>query len=355
MEIINKKISELKPYENNPRINDEAVQYVRNSIEQFGFKVPIIIDKNNVVIAGHTRLKAAEEIGMKDVPCIIADDLTDEQVKAFRLADNKVSEKSMWDYSKLDEELNDILDIDMSMFDFDISSEFINEDENEPFLTQNEEESKENERPRTNSIYTLDIYDSNNVSGPYQMPIIENDNFIPAELIGFNFAKTNENKFVGVHFYLDDYQFERIWNNPKDYIEILQQYDCIFSPDFSLYQDMPLAMKIWNVYRSRLIGQFYQGYGIKVIPTVSWADEDTFDFCFDGIPEGSIVTVSTLGIKKSKTTMEMWKKGMDKLIEKVKPTAILIYGGQVDYDFKSIKTIYYENDVIKRLEAIDET
>lgn len=119
MEIIYKKVSELKPYENNPRINDEAVQYVRNSIEQFGFKVPIIIDKNNVVIAGHTRLKAAEEIGMKDVPCIIADDLTEEQVKAFRLADNKVSEKSMWDYSKLDEELNSILDIDMAQFDFE--------------------------------------------------------------------------------------------------------------------------------------------------------------------------------------------------------------------------------------------
>lgn len=119
MEIINKKVSELKPYENNPRKNDDAVQYVRNSIEQFGFKVPIIIDKNNVVIAGHTRLKAAEEIGLKEVPCIIADDLTDEQVKAFRLADNKVSEKSMWDYSKLDEELNSILDIDMAQFDFE--------------------------------------------------------------------------------------------------------------------------------------------------------------------------------------------------------------------------------------------
>lgn len=119
MEIISKKTSELKPYENNPRKNDEAVQYVRNSIEQFGFKVPIIIDKNNVVIAGHTRLKAAEEIGLKEVPCIIADDLTGEQVKAFRLADNKVSEKSMWDYSKLDEELNNILDIDMAQFDFE--------------------------------------------------------------------------------------------------------------------------------------------------------------------------------------------------------------------------------------------
>lgn len=123
MEIINKKIDELIPYKNNPRINDEAVEYVKNSIKEFGFKVPIVIDKNNVIIAGHTRIKAGKELGIKDIPCIIADDLTEEQVKAFRLADNKVAEKSLWDYTKLDEELDSILDIDMSMFDFDINTD----------------------------------------------------------------------------------------------------------------------------------------------------------------------------------------------------------------------------------------
>ena len=121
MEIIYKNIDELIPYENNPRINDEAVEYVKNSIKEFGFKVPIVIDKDNVIIAGHTRIKASKELGIKDIPCIIADDLTEEQVKAFRLADNKVSEKSMWDYTKLDEELDSILDIDMSVFDFNLS------------------------------------------------------------------------------------------------------------------------------------------------------------------------------------------------------------------------------------------
>ena len=120
MEIVNKKLTTLIPYENNPRINDEAVEYVKNSIKEFGFKVPIVIDKNNVIIAGHTRYKASEELGLIEVPCIVADDLTDEQAKAFRLADNKVAEKSLWDYTKLDEELDSILDIDMSMFDFNI-------------------------------------------------------------------------------------------------------------------------------------------------------------------------------------------------------------------------------------------
>ena len=122
MQIVYKKVNELVPYENNPRINDEAVEYVKNSIKEFGFKVPIVIDKNNVIVAGHTRLKASLELGLKEVPCIIADDLSEEQVKAFRLADNKVSEKSMWDFKKLDEELDNILDIDMSLFDFDLDN-----------------------------------------------------------------------------------------------------------------------------------------------------------------------------------------------------------------------------------------
>ena len=121
MQIVYKKVNELIPYENNPRINDEAVEYVKNSIKEFGFKVPIVIYKNNVIIAGHTRLKASLQLGLKEVPCIIADDLSEEQIKAFRLADNKVSEKSMWDFDKLDEELDSILDIDMSLFDFNSS------------------------------------------------------------------------------------------------------------------------------------------------------------------------------------------------------------------------------------------
>ena len=118
MKIVDKKINELIPYENNPRLNDEAVDYVANSIKEFGFKVPIVIDKNNVIVAGHTRLKASKKLGLDKVPCIIADDLNEEQIKAFRLADNKVSEKADWDFNMLDDELKDI-DINMEQFGFD--------------------------------------------------------------------------------------------------------------------------------------------------------------------------------------------------------------------------------------------
>lgn len=116
-------IDDIKPYKNNPRLNEEAIPYVMNSIKEFGFKNPIILDKNNVIVAGHTRLESAKKLDMEEVPVIYADDLIEEQVKAFRLADNKVAEKSMWDYTKLDEELENVLDIDMSMFDFDINNE----------------------------------------------------------------------------------------------------------------------------------------------------------------------------------------------------------------------------------------
>ena len=136
MNIIEKPINEVIPYEKNPRINDNAVPAVMKSIEEFGFKVPIVIDKNGTIVTGHTRLKAAKKFGMKTVPCIVADDLTPEQIKAFRLADNKVAEAAEWDMELLNEELDGIVDIDMSDFNFsDItdspSSEDVVEDDDE--------------------------------------------------------------------------------------------------------------------------------------------------------------------------------------------------------------------------------
>lgn len=119
MDIINIALKDLKPYENNPRKNDDAVKYVAESIKEFGFKVPIVIDKDNVIVAGHTRYKAAKKLGMTEIPCIIADDLTDEQIKAFRLADNKVAEKAEWDFDLLNAELDDIIDLDMELFGFE--------------------------------------------------------------------------------------------------------------------------------------------------------------------------------------------------------------------------------------------
>lgn len=142
LSIIYKNVEELKMYEKNPRKNDDAVKYVMASIKEFGFKVPVIIDKDNVIVCGHTRVKGAKELGIDEVPCIIADDLTDEQIKAFRLADNKVSEFALWDFELLNEELDELADFGMQEFgfglDFDIDTTSDSDDDDEPSVLTDE-------------------------------------------------------------------------------------------------------------------------------------------------------------------------------------------------------------------------
>lgn len=127
MNIIEKKIEDLKPYEKNPRKNDASVPKVMQSIKEFGFKVPLVVDSEGVIVTGHTRYKAAIKLGLKSVPCIIADDLTPEQIKAYRLADNKVSEFSVWDYELLAEELGELDMFDMEELGFNLDMEELKE------------------------------------------------------------------------------------------------------------------------------------------------------------------------------------------------------------------------------------
>lgn len=145
LKIVYKKLDDLTPYENNPRLNDGAVDAVAKSIEEFGFKVPIVIDKDGVIVAGHTRLKAAKQLAINEAPCIIADDLSEEELKAFRLADNKVSELAGWDWDKLEEELEKLKlsDIDMEELGFEegevLDFSYIDElDENGLSMTKGE-------------------------------------------------------------------------------------------------------------------------------------------------------------------------------------------------------------------------
>ena len=141
MQIIEKELSWLKPYANNPRDNESAVEPVANSIKEFGFKVPIVATSDGEIINGHTRFKASKLLGLEKVPVIIADDLTDEQIKAFRLADNKVSEFSKWNEDKLRDELEQ-LEMDMAEFGFEFTelTELVEEEkEQEPEIKFTEE------------------------------------------------------------------------------------------------------------------------------------------------------------------------------------------------------------------------
>lgn len=137
LKLVYKKISEVFEYDKNPRKNDPGVEAVANSIKEFGFKVPIIIDCNNIIVAGHTRIKAARLLGIEKIPCICADDLSEQQIKAFRLADNKVAELAEWDMNLLVSELDDVTDLDMEELgfvlndDYNIDDFFVEQDEKE--------------------------------------------------------------------------------------------------------------------------------------------------------------------------------------------------------------------------------
>lgn len=155
MEFVDKKLSEITPYKNNPRNNDEAVGPVAESIKEFGFKVPIVVDKNGEIVNGHTRYKAAKKLGLETVPVIVADDLSDEQIKAFRLADNKVGEIAVWDLDLLNEELNDILDLDMSAFGFDVLDNLDDLIEDEKDLDDFTEAVPDEPKSKLGDIYQL--------------------------------------------------------------------------------------------------------------------------------------------------------------------------------------------------------
>lgn len=336
MQIIEKTLDEIHPYKYNPRDNDEAVPQVAASIREFGFKVPIVIDKKGVIVAGHTRYKAAQSLGMDSVPCIIADDLTDEQIKAFRLADNKVAEKATWNPGMLSDELKKICRIDMTEFGFDFKTDF-------NFQPEPEKEDSGyygDERERTFSAYNLREFDPDRCVGPWQIPTLKPSQYVPEELIGFNYLLSTKRRDAGIHFYIDDYQFERIWSDPYTYIDKLTEFPCALTPNFSLYTDMPLAMQLWNTYRSRLIGQMMQDAGIEVIPSVVWTGSESYDFAFAGLQPGGVIAVETLGMQNEEDR-QMWSDGMDEAIRRLDPSTVVCYGKPMkDYDFGSVQVKY---------------
>lgn len=148
-------------------------------------------------------------------------------------------------------------------------------------------------------------------------------------------------------FFLDDYQFERVWNRPRDYLKELKKYAAVLSPDFSLYLDMPMPAQLWNVFRSRVIAAFWQKNGIKVIPTIQWADERSFDYCFQCIEEGGTIAMSTVGVMRSNIGKEIFKKGAAEAVKRIKPKRVIIYGKEMNLDL-GVETIYFDQRTTRR-------
>lgn len=145
--------------------------------------------------------------------------------------------------------------------------------------------------------------------------------------IGFNYAKsTKDCEGKGVHFFLDDYQFCRLWSNIDRYIPMLQRFRYVMSPDFSTYTDFPKVMQIYNHYRKHWCAAYMQEAGIQVIPTISWSTPDSYDWCFDGEPEGGTVAVSSVGCMNSKEKKALFLAGDEEMVRRLQPETIIFYG-----------------------------
>lgn len=164
--------------------------------------------------------------------------------------------------------------------------------------------------------------------GEYDIPqIIGTDDVQVKEWIPFNYVLTcKEPKEKGVHFFLDDYQFERVWNNIDKYMEVLQRFKAVMSPDFSMFTVNPKALQIYQHFRKHFIGAYWQANGLTVIPTINWSDEKSFVWCFDGEPTNSVVAISTVGSMNSKANKEGFYKGYDEMKKRLKPKKVLCYG-----------------------------
>lgn len=190
--------------------------------------------------------------------------------------------------------------------------------------------------------------------GYIELPKIKTSNLIPEKLVPFSKAmsKSWNDYDCWIMFYEHDVKFERLWNNPKRYLEKLKKFKGVISPDFSLYRNMPLVMQQWNTYRSRALAVWLQNNGIEVIPNVRFGDERTYEFCFDGIEKSKTVAIGTHGCIRSRIDRDYFKKGLATMVKRLSPKTIIVYGMTPDDIFKDyinagINIISFESEILK--------
>ena len=327
-------ISDIIPYERNARHNEKAIPVVAESIKEFGLRGTIGLEspENPVIVFGHTRVAACSSLGWTEIPdskIEFCDDLTEDQIKAFRIADNKTGDIATYNKSMLREEVRSLKDFDMTRFGLDFKSKKLEYGA---------------ERLKTDRAYNLDIVSCADC-GRDGFPKLPKTDAKPVELQGFNYAKSTPNeqkRGKGCHFFIDDYQFERLWSQPSAYLEALRGYDCVLTPDFSLYMDMPDAMQQWNRYRSAALGRYWAENGLTVVPTLSWAQRSSYRFCFKGIPKHSTVATSTVGVARDRDAQKVWHDGMREAMRRLEPSRVLLYGKNMGFDFGGCEVVEYK-------------
>ena len=191
-------------------------------------------------------------------------------------------------------------------------------------------------------------------AGRYQIPQIEPVAAYPqGEFIPMNYAKTEKDPASKIiHCFVDDYQFARYWNRPDDYISKLLQFSAVCSPDFSTYTDMPLAMQIYNHYRKHWVAAYWQMHGITVYPTISWSDESSYEWCFDGEPVGGVVAVSSVGTQADKESKRLFLCGYEAMMKRLSPSWVIFYGKvPSECDWNVIRVNPHYDDIVRRRKA----
>ena len=164
-------------------------------------------------------------------------------------------------------------------------------------------------------------------AGEYDIPQIQPTHYVPDQLIGFNYVKTCRTpERFGVHFFVDDYQFTRIWQQPEYWTDKLSPFACVRSPDFSGYIDFPKAVRVYQRVKNHWLGAYWQLKGLTVIPTIQWGDECDFDWCFDGDPMHSTVAVSSVGTQLRPESRRIFSLGFHEMLHRLRPSKILFYG-----------------------------
>ena len=211
-----------------------------------------------------------------------------------------------------------------------------------------------NEKFNNYDVFHAFLVENADFDGYIELPVIKTSDKLPEKVVTFSKAmsKSWSDFDCWVVFYEHDKEFERLWNNPKQYLDKLKKFKGVISPDFSLYRNMPLVMQMWNTYRGRAVACWLQNNGVEIIPNLRFGDERTFSFCFDGIEENKTVAVGTHGCIKRKEDKIFFKIGLARMVQRLSPKIIIVYGSAPDNIFKpyrdmGIKIIAFESEFSK--------
>lgn len=332
MEFTKVKVEDIKPAEYNPRKvlkpSDKEYQNIKKSIQEFGYVDPVIINRDGTIIGGHQRFTVLKDLGYTEIE-VVRVNLTKEQEKALNVALNKVTGR--WDSKLL---MNLLQDLDTKKFDLSLTG-FNPNTVNLGIRGDAEHTQKE----LVEGILNLEKAQYPGV-GKYDIPEILPVYSLPEikEWIGFNYVLSDkEPEGKAVHFFIDDYQFERVWNNPDKYVEKLRQYVCVASPDFSPYGDMPLILQMYNHYRKHWVARYLQEHGVTVIPTIrASTDARSLQWFLDGEPKNSIVVYSSMwGTIIDELEGVPLEKEWKRMIKLLQPKKVFVYGELLEPIMKS--------------------